>query len=87
MTTVETGKVKREGEAGGALSFPQGFRWGASTAAYQVEGAAKIDGRGQSIWDTFSHGPGNVRGGDTGDIACDVYHRYRDDIELMASLG
>jgi beta-glucosidase len=71
----------------GALSFPPGFTWGAATAAYQIEGAAQADGRGVSVWDTFSHTPGNVRGGDTGDIACDSYHRYREDVALMKSLG
>jgi beta-glucosidase len=71
----------------GALSFPPGFVWGAATAAYQIEGAAHVDGRGQSVWDTFSHTPGKVHGGDTGDIACDSYHRYREDVALMRSLG
>jgi beta-glucosidase len=71
----------------GALGFPEGFTWGASTAAYQIEGAAGIDGKGPSVWDTFSHTPGKVRGGDTGDVACDAYHRYREDVALMASLG
>jgi beta-glucosidase len=71
----------------GALGFPDGFTWGASTAAYQIEGAATADGKGPSVWDTFSHTPGKVRGGDTGDTACDSYHRYREDIALMASLG
>jgi beta-glucosidase len=71
----------------GALGFPEGFLWGSATAAYQIEGAASIDGKGPSVWDTFSHAPGNVRGGDTGDIACDSYHRYREDVALMASLG
>jgi len=73
--------------ANGVLGFPEGFAWGAATAAYQIEGAASIDGKGPSVWDTFSHTPGNVRGGDTGDIACDAYHRYREDVALMASLG
>jgi beta-glucosidase len=73
--------------ANGVVRFPEGFAWGASTAAYQVEGAANADGRGPSVWDTFSHAPGNVRGGDTGDVACDTYHRYREDVALMASLG
>jgi beta-glucosidase len=73
--------------ANGAVPFPEGFAWGASTAAYQIEGAARTDGRGPSIWDTFSHQPGNVRGGDTGDIACDAYHRYREDVALLASFG
>ncbi len=73
--------------ADGSLSFPPGFIWGAATAAYQVEGAAREDGRGVSIWDTFSRIPGKVRGGDTGEVACDAYHRYGEDVELMSSLG
>jgi beta-glucosidase len=72
--------------ANGALAFPEGFAWGSATAAYQIEGAASADGKGPSVWDTFSHTPGKVRGGDTGDIACDSYHRYREDVALMASL-
>jgi beta-glucosidase len=68
-------------------TFPDGFMWGASTAAYQIEGAATEDGRGPSIWDTFSHTPGRVDGGDSGDVAVDHYHRYRDDIVLMSRLG
>ena len=68
-------------------SFPDGFVWGAATASYQIEGAAAEDGRGESIWDRFSHTPGRVRNGDTGDVACDHYHRYRDDVALMAGLG
>ncbi|MGP4000981.1 GH1 family beta-glucosidase [Streptomyces sp. 8N706] len=67
--------------------FPPGFLWGAATAAYQVEGAAQEDGRTPSIWDTFSHTPGKVADGDTGDIAVDHYHRFRDDVGLMAKLG
>jgi len=67
--------------------FPEGFVWGSATASYQVEGAVGEDGRGQSIWDTFSHTPGKVLNGDTGDIACDHYHRWQDDIELMKSLN
>ena len=69
------------------LSFPGGFEWGAATAAYQIEGAAFEDGRGLSIWDVFSHQPGRVRNGETGDVACDHYHRYRDDVALMRELG
>ena len=68
-------------------TFPTGFLWGAATAAYQVEGAAAEDGRTPSIWDTFSRTPGKVRNGDTGDIAADHYHRYRDDVALMKQLG
>lgn len=67
--------------------FPPTFQWGVATAAYQVEGAATNDGRGPSIWDAFSHTPGKVLNGDTGDVACDHYHRYSYDIGLMKSLG
>ena len=67
--------------------FPQGFAWGAATASYQVEGAVTADGRGESIWDRFAHTPGRVAGGDTGDVACDHYHRYREDVALMGELG
>jgi beta-glucosidase len=63
------------------------IRFGAATAAYQVEGAARADGRGESIWDRFAHTPGKVAGGDTGDVACDHYRRWRADVELMSSLG
>jgi beta-glucosidase len=66
---------------------PAGLRFGAATAAYQVEGAVREDGRGESIWDRFSHRPGAVAGGDTGDIACDHYHRWASDLDLMAGLG
>src|ERR1700744_6422915 len=69
------------------LGFPAGFTWGAATAAYQIEGAATVDGRGPSVWDTFSHTPGKVRGGDTGDIACDFYNRSEADLDLVKSLG
>ena len=68
-------------------SIPQDFVWGAATASYQIEGAAREDGRGESVWDRFCATPGKVRGGDTGDVACDFYHRYRDDIRLMRELG
>ena len=67
--------------------FPTDFRWGAATASYQIEGAVAVDGRTPSIWDTFSHTPGRVLNGDTGDVACDHYHRYREDVALMAQLG
>jgi len=68
-------------------AFPSTFVWGTATAAYQVEGAATEDGRGESIWDRFSATPGNVANGDTGAIACDTYHRYAEDIRLMRTLG
>jgi len=67
--------------------FPDGFLWGVSTSAYQVEGAVDADGRGVSIWDTFSHTPGKTDNGDTGDVACDHYRRWREDVDLIASLG
>jgi beta-glucosidase len=70
-----------------ARSFPAGFVWGAATAAYQIEGGAYEDGRGPSIWDTFSHTPGKVRNGDTGDVAADHYHRTAQDVAIMADLG
>jgi beta-glucosidase len=76
-----------ESSDGGARAFPDGFLWGAATSAYQIEGGAQSDGRGPSVWDTFSHTPGKVRGGDTGDIACDFYHRSEEDLDLMAGLG
>ena len=70
-----------------ALQFPPGFGWGAATAAYQIEGAAAEGGRTPSIWDTYSRTPGRVVNGDTGDVACDHYHRMRSDVALMAQLG
>jgi beta-glucosidase len=68
-------------------AFPTDFLWGAATSAYQVEGAMQDDGRGTSIWDTFSHTPGKIRGGDTGDIACDFYHRAGADLDLLDEIG
>ena len=68
-------------------SFPENFTWGAATASYQIEGGWDEDGKGENIWDRFSHSPGNVRDGDTGDIACDHYHRWQEDIELMKEIG
>jgi beta-glucosidase len=68
-------------------SFPPGFRFGAATAAFQIEGAAAEDGRADSIWDTFCRTPGAVANGDTGEVACDHYHRWREDVALMADLG
>lgn len=70
------------------IQFPEDFVWGVATASYQIEGAVDEDGRGPSIWDTFSATPGKVKHGDTGAVACDHYHRYREDIALMRdSLG
>ena len=71
----------------GVTEFAPNFAWGAATASYQIEGAVAADGRGATIWDTFSHTPGKTRDGDTGDIADDHYHKWRQDIEIMQGLG
>jgi beta-glucosidase len=68
-------------------ALAEDFTWGVATAAYQIEGAVDEDGRAPSIWDTFSHTPGKVAGGDTGDVACDHYHRWREDIGLVKELN
>jgi beta-glucosidase len=68
-------------------AFPADFRWGVSTAAYQIEGAVTEDGRGPSIWDTFSHEPARIVDGSTGDVTCDHYHRWAQDVRLMSELG
>jgi beta-glucosidase len=80
-------EVQESGARDGLLRFPEGFAWGAATASYQIEGAVAEDGRGPSIWDTFSHTPGAVVDGHTGDIADDHYHRYRQDVGMLAELG
>ncbi len=69
------------------LIFPKGFTWGTSTSAYQIEGGYKEDGKGESIWDRFTHNPGNILNNDTGDTACDHYHLYKEDIKLMKEIG
>jgi beta-glucosidase len=69
------------------MPFPKNFTWGAAAAAYQIEGAATTDGRGLSVWDVFSHQPGKIFEGHTGDVACDHYHRWREDVGLMKQLG
>ncbi len=68
-------------------AFPADFVWGASTSSYQIEGAVEEDGRGKSVWDIFSHEAGRVKGGDTGDVACDHYHRWIEDVEWLARGG
>ena len=70
-----------------ALRFPHGFRWGAATAAFQVEGSTREGGRGESIWDVFTRTPGLVIDGSNAEVAADSYHRYRDDVALLAGLG
>ncbi len=68
-------------------AFPKGFFWGTATASYQIEGAWNEDGKGESIWDRFAHTPGRIKNGDTADVACDSYHRWRDDIALMRAMN
>lgn len=70
-----------------SIQFPQDFVWGTATSSYQIEGAWQADGKGESIWDRFTHTPGKIKDGDTGDVACDHYHRYPADVALMADLG
>ncbi len=85
MSTTNSAPTSSTSEL--AAAFPPDFLWGAATAAYQIEGATREDGRGLSIWDTFSATPGKVHNGDTGDVADDHYHRYQEDVDLMARLG
>src|SRR5262245_13710114 len=68
-------------------TFPQGFYWGVGTSSYQIEGAWNEDGKGLSIWDTYTHKPGNIKNNDTGDVANDHYHRYKEDVALMKDIG
>ena len=69
------------------IEFPTGFHWGCASAAYQIEGGVREGGRGESIWDRFAHTPGRIRGGETGDVACDSYHRLADDVALLREMG
>jgi beta-glucosidase len=88
VTTVTSSQTQGNADyRDSGLVFPPGFTFGSATAAYQVEGAFDEDGRAPSIWDTFSKTPGRVWNGDTGDVACDHYHRWESDLDLMASLG
>jgi beta-glucosidase len=86
MTQVVTPAAQRR-DVEEVREFPRDFRWGVATAAYQIEGAVGDDGRGRSIWDTFTRTPGKVYNGHTGDVACDHYHRYRHDVALMRELN
>ena len=69
------------------MQFPKDFLWGTATSSYQIEGAVNEDGKGQSIWDVFTHVPGTVKDRSNGDVAIDHYHRFREDIRLMAKMG
>ena len=75
-----------EAQPSAPIAFPKNFWWGTATASYQVEGAWNVDGKGESIWDRFSHTRGKVKNGDTGDLACDHYHRYQEDVRIMQAL-
>src|SRR5262245_18780218 len=79
---TETGAMRLS-----SSGFPVDFAWGTATAAYQIEGAAIEDGKGESIWDRFSHTPGVIDDGTNGDVACDAYHRWQGDVDLMAQLN
>ncbi|MGC2260661.1 MAG: GH1 family beta-glucosidase [Candidatus Sulfotelmatobacter sp.] len=74
-------------DASSEIPFPRNFFWGAATSSYQIEGAWKVDGKGESIWDGFAHTPGKIKNGDTGDVACDSYHRWQEDIALLRAMN
>jgi beta-glucosidase len=83
--SVASGQTGKSGS--NRAAFPKGFVWGTATSSYQVEGAVNEDGRGPSIWDRFAHLPGTISDHSTGDTACDHYHRYKEDVQLMKALG
>src|SRR5262252_6705192 len=74
-------------EPSNTRTFPKGFCWGVGTSSYQIEGAWNEDGKGLSIWDTYAHTPGKIKNDDTGDVANDHYHRYKEDVALLQSIG
>ncbi|HJR77548.1 MAG TPA: family 1 glycosylhydrolase, partial [Nitrospiraceae bacterium] len=80
-------EAQGESPRGAAPEFSKGFYWGTATSAYQIEGAWNEDGKGPSIWDTYAHTPGEIKNNDTGDVANDHYHRYKEDVKLMNDLG
>ena len=82
-----SGRPAQEFATASAIAFPKGFFWGTATASYQIEGAWKEDGKGESIWDRFTHTPGHIKNADTGDVACDSYHRWQEDIALMRAMN
>jgi beta-glucosidase len=86
-TAASAGAAAPQFDTSSEATFPKGFFWGTATAAYQIEGAWNEDGKGESIWDRFAHTPGKINNGDTGDVACDSYHRWREDIVLMQAMN
>jgi len=74
-------------EGASEILFPRNFFWGTATAAYQIEGAWNEDGKSESIWDRFAHTPGKIKSADTGDVACDSYHRWREDVALVRAMN
>ncbi|MEN8181052.1 MAG: family 1 glycosylhydrolase, partial [Myxococcota bacterium] len=76
-----------QGDSMARIRFPEGFQWGSATASYQIEGAWNEDGKGESIWDRFAHSSGRIRNGDTGDRACDSYHRVEEDVALLREMN
>jgi beta-glucosidase len=86
-TSASAGESLQQFDTSSAATFPSGFFWGTATAAYQIEGAWNEDGKGESVWDRFAHTPNKIKNGDTGDEACDSYHRWREDIGLMRAMN
>jgi beta-glucosidase len=86
-TPTDTAAGRSAEQSSAARRFPAGFFWGTATSAYQIEGAWNEDGKGESIWDRFAHTPGNIQNNDTGDVANDHYHRYKEDVALMKDIG
>ena len=84
---IGAARAQPAAEPPGPASFPKDFVWGTATSSYQIEGAVNEDGRGRSIWDTFSHMPGKIEDGTTGDRANEHYHRYKEDIGLIKQTG
>jgi beta-glucosidase len=86
-SSASVGAPKGQFSAHSEISFPRNFYWGTSTSSYQIEGACNADGKGESIWDRFAHTPGKIKNGDSGDVACDSYHRIDDDIALVRAMN
>ncbi|MGC2793033.1 MAG: family 1 glycosylhydrolase, partial [Candidatus Sulfotelmatobacter sp.] len=86
-SAAPTGSHAKQFDSSSEVPFPKGFFWGAATAAYQIEGAWNQDGKSESIWDRFAHTPGKIKNGDTGDTACDSYHRFNEDVALLQAMN